>query len=65
MPKLGLSYVSVAYRLLCSGLASAEGEAAVAAKVSRVCFFFDLRGGIASGQNNTTSWVRSQSVGVI
>lgn len=49
VPKLGLSYVSVAYRLLCSGLASAEGTAVEVAKASRVCFFFDLRGGIVSG----------------
>ena len=58
MPKLGWWYVSVACRLLCSGLASAEGEEVKVAKASRVCFFFELRGGIASGQNNRTGWIR-------
>lgn len=62
VPKLGLSYVSVAYRLVCSGLTSAEGAAVEAAKASRVCFFFDLRGGIVSSQNDRIGWIGRRSV---
>lgn len=62
VPKLGLSYVSVAYRLLSSVLTSAEGAAVEAAKASRVCFFFDLRGGIVSGQNDRIGWIGRRSV---
>lgn len=65
VPKLGLSYVSVAYRLLCSGLTFAGGEAVEAAKASRVCFFFDLRGGIARGQDGRPGGIRWQIVGLI
>lgn len=65
VPKLGLSYVSVAYRLPCSGLTSAEGEAVEVAKARRVCFFFDLRGGIARGQDGRSGRVGGQIVGLI
>lgn len=62
VPKLGLSYVSVAYRLSCSGLTSAGGVAVEVAKASRVCFFFDLRGGILSGQNDRIGRIGRRSV---
>lgn len=62
MPKPGLSYVRVAYRLLCSRPASAEGVAVEVAKASRVCFFFDLRGGIVSCQNDREGWIGRRSV---
>jgi hypothetical protein len=58
LPKLGRSYVRVEKRLLCSGLASCEGAAAEA-KLSRVCFFDDLRGGIAGGWKQQV-WLDSE-----
>lgn len=61
--RLGSSYLSVAYRLLCSGLTSSDGGAAGAAKVSRVCFL-DLRGGIGNDSRTSKSgWIKRDETG--